>query len=86
MIQYRKASTLLSGADFTSYYQGLIDISNRTSVAFDDLAESMYSALSAGVEQEKVLEFVENSVKLSKGGFTQTATAIDKRYRLPKIK
>lgn len=46
----------------------------------------MYSALSAGVEQEKVLEFVENSVKLSKGGFTQTATAIDKRYRLPKIK
>lgn len=68
---------MLSGDDFTSYYQGLIDISNRTSVAFDDLAESMYSALSAGVEQEKVLEFVENSVKLSKGGFTQTATAID---------
>lgn len=86
MIQYRKASTLLSGDDFTSYYQGLIDISNRTSVAFDDLAESMYSALSAGVEQEKVLEFVENSVKLSKGGFTQTATEIDKRCRLPKIK
>lgn len=77
---------MLSGDDFTSYYQGLIDISNRTSVAFDDLAESMYSALSAGVEQEKVLEFVENSVKLSKGRFTQTATAIDKRYRLPKIK
>ena len=86
MIQYRKASTLLSGDDFTSYYQGLIDISNRTGVAFDDLAESMYSALSAGVEQEKVLEFVENSVKLSKGGFTQTATAIYKRYMMPKIK
>ena len=37
----------------------------------------MYSALSADVDQEHVLEFVENSVKLSKGGFTQTATAID---------
>ena len=74
---FAKASTLLKGDDFTSYYQGLIDISNRTGVAFSDLSESMYSALSAGVAQEKVLDFVESSVKLSKGGFTQTATAID---------
>ena len=55
----------------------MIDISNRTGVAFADLAESMYSALSAGVDQENVLEFVDNSVKLAKGGFTETATAID---------
>lgn len=74
---FAKASTLLKGDDFTSYYQGLIDISNRTGIAFSDLSESMYSALSAGVAQEKVLDFVESSVKLSKGGFTQTATAID---------
>ena len=74
---FAKASTLLNGDDLTKYYEGLIDISNRTGVAFTDLAESMYSALSAGVAQENVLEFVENSVKLSKGGFTQTATAID---------
>lgn len=74
---FAKASTLLSGDDLTKYYEGLIDISNRTGVAFTDLAESMYSALSAGVAQENALEFVENSVKLSKGGFTQTATAID---------
>ena len=52
-------------------------MSNRTGVAFTDLAESMYSALSAGVPQDNVLEFVENTVNLSKGGFTQTATAID---------
>lgn len=74
---FAKASTLLSGDDLTKYYEGLIDISDRTGVAFTDLAESMYSALSAGVAQENALEFVENSVKLSKGGFTQTATAID---------
>ncbi len=74
---FAKASTLLSGNDLEKYFEGLIDISNRTGVAFADLAESMYSALSAGVDQENVLEFVENSVKLSKGGFTQTATAID---------
>lgn len=74
---FAKASTLIKNDDLTKYFEGLIDISNRTGVAFTDLAESMYSALSAGVPQDNVLDFVEKSVKLSKGGFTQTATAID---------
>ena len=74
---FAKASTTLSGDDLTKYFEGLIEMSNRTGVAFTDLAESMYSALSAGVPQDNVLEFVENTVNLSKGGFTQTATAID---------
>jgi TP901 family phage tail tape measure protein len=74
---FAKASTLLSGDDLTKYFEGLIEMSNRTGVAFTDLAESLYSALSAGVPQDNVLEFVENTVNLSKGGFTQTATAID---------
>ncbi|MGN0701209.1 MAG: phage tail tape measure protein [Oscillospiraceae bacterium] len=74
---FAKVKTLLKGNDLEKYFEGLIDISNRTGVAFTDLAESMYSALSASVPQDNVLEFVENSVKLSKGGFTQTATAID---------
>lgn len=74
---FAKVKTLLKGDDVQKYYEGLIDISNRTGVAFNDLAESMYSALSAGVDQESALGFVEKSVKLSKGGFTQTATAID---------
>lgn len=74
---FAKASILLSGDDLTKYFEGLIEMSNRTGVAFTDLAESMYSALSAGVPQDNVLEFVENTVNLSKGGFTQTATAID---------
>ena len=74
---FAKASTLLSGDDLTKYFEGLIEMSNRTGVAFTDLAESMYSALSAGVPQDNVLEFVENTVNHSKRGFTQTATAID---------
>lgn len=74
---FAKASALLTDKDLEKYLEGLIDISNRTGVAFKDLAESMYSALSAGVDQENVLEFVENSVKLAKGGFTETAAAID---------
>lgn len=74
---FAKVSTLLNGEDLEKYYQGLIDISNKTGVAFADLAESMYSALSASVPKDNVLEFVEKTVNLSKGGFTQTATAID---------
>ncbi len=38
---FAKASTLLSGNDLEKYFEGLIDISNRTGVAFADLAESM---------------------------------------------
>lgn len=73
---FAKASTLLTG-ELQQYKDGLMEISDSTGVAFTDLAESMYSALSAGVSQDSVLSFVEDSVKLSKGGFTQTATAID---------
>ena len=73
---FAKASTLLTG-DLEQFRSGLEEISDRTGVTFADLAESMYSALSANVAQENVLEFVENSVKLAKGGFTETATAID---------
>lgn len=73
---FAKASTLLTG-DLEQFRGGLEEISNRTGVTFADLAESMYSALSANVAQDNVLEFVENSIKLAKGGFTETATAID---------
>ena len=62
---FAKASTLLKGDDLEKYFEGLIDISNRTGVAFADLAESMYSALSAGVPQDNVLSFVEDTVNLS---------------------
>lgn len=74
---FAKVKTLLSSDDTEKYYNQLIELSNETGVAFDELAESMYSALSAGVAQDKALDFVASSVKLSKGGFTDTATAID---------
>lgn len=74
---FAKVKTLLKGDDVQKYYDDLIAMSNRTGVAFTDLAESMYSALSAGVAQDSVVDFVEKSVALSKGGFTSAATAID---------
>ena len=49
-----------------------VDVSDAT-----ELADAAYQALSASVETDKVAGFVEDAVKLSKSGFTETATAVD---------
>lgn len=55
----------------------IIELSNNTGVAFTELAEAQYQAISAGVETASSVKFVETAVKASKGGFTDTTTAID---------
>ena len=55
----------------------ILDLSTKTGRSATELADAAYQALSASVATEKVGEFVEDAVKLSKAGFTQTATAVD---------
>lgn len=74
---FAKVKTMLSGNDLDRYYDDLMSLSNETGVSFENLSEAMYQALSAGVSQDKAVEFVKSSVSLSKGGFTEVATAID---------
>ncbi len=74
---YAKVKTMLSGNDLNQYYDDLMSLSNKTGVSFENLSEAVYQALSAGVSQDKAIEFVKSSVSLSKGGFTEVATAID---------
>ncbi len=52
-------------------------ISNETGIAQTEIAESIYGALSAGVESEKVLSFVRSGINLTRAGFTDMGTAID---------
>lgn len=52
-------------------------ISNATGIAQNEISEAIYGALSAGVESEKVLEFVRSGVDLTRAGFTDMETAID---------
>ena len=52
-------------------------ISDATGIAQTEIAEAIYSALSAGVESEKVLEFVRSGIDLTRAGFTSMETAID---------
>lgn len=76
---FAKVSTLLDDGivDFTDYKDALIDGSNDTKVAVDEYSESVYQAISAGVDQRKAVEFTTDAMKLAKGGFTSGASAVD---------
>lgn len=56
---------------------GIKDLSTTTGVSMAEISGAMYSAISAGQSTGDALGFVETSMKLAKGGFTDTATATD---------
>jgi len=75
---FAKTSTLLKdGTDFKAYSDSIISLSNKTGVAAEELTETVYSAISAGVDQAEAVEFAGTAAKLAAGGFTDSATAVD---------
>lgn len=52
-------------------------ISDMSGIAQKEIAESMYDALSSGVDPSKVVGFTESAIKLTKAGFTDMGTVID---------
>lgn len=75
---FAKVNTLLSDdADRTAYFNDIKNASRSTGVVVSDLSEAVYSALSASVDEDSAVDFTQNAVKLAKGGFTDTATAVD---------
>lgn len=76
---FAKVSTLLDEnvVDFDKYKESLITGSNETKVAVGEYSESVYQAISAGVDQTKATEFTTEAMKLAKGGFTSGASAVD---------
>lgn len=75
---FAKVNTLLADTtDLDSYKKAIIDLSNKTGVATGDLCESIYSAISASVDQANAIDFVASALKLAEGGFTDAATAVD---------
>lgn len=55
----------------------IIELSNNTGESVADLAESVYSAISGGVDTADAVSVVGKATQLASGGFTSTATAID---------
>ncbi len=75
---FAKVNTLLSeNADRTKYFNDIKNASRSTGVVVSDLSEAVYSALSASVDEDSAVDFTQSAVKLAKGGFTETATAVD---------
>ena len=57
--------------------QQIIDLSNETGVAATDVAENVYNAISAGQKTADAVNFVAQSLSLSKAGFSDTGAALD---------
>lgn len=74
-----KVGTMLNGTS-----KSMDDVKNETkslsqefATSQSDIAEAMYQAISAGVDATRTQEFLTVALKASKGGFTDTATAVD---------
>lgn len=76
---FAKTATLLSGTpeELEKYSQSILGLSNDTGIAASELTETVYSAISAGVDQANAVEFAGEAAKLAAGGFTDSATAVD---------
>lgn len=74
-----KVNTLvdLSSEELNEYSKQLKQVAKDTGGSLTDLSESMYQAISASIPLEDSIKAVEVATKLAKGGFTDTATAID---------
>ena len=57
--------------------KSVLDLSSESGQSTETLTEAMYQALSAGVKTTDVVDFLTVAVKDAKGGFTDTATAVD---------
>lgn len=77
-----KASTLVDTAvyDMDDLKEKILEVSNRTGVAADQLGESMYNALSSSVpmgeEGAEMMAFLEANTRLARVGFTDIDTAV----------
>lgn len=57
--------------------RSLMDLSAETGQSVNDLGEATYQAISASVDTADAVDFVRQSTKLSIGGFTNQAAAVD---------
>lgn len=74
-----KVSTLIdtSVVDINTFKNSLIQLSDASGISVNDLTESLYEALSAGVSTSGSMEFLAKATKLAKSGFADTTQTID---------
>ncbi|KAF0092170.1 MAG: phage tail tape measure protein family [Fusobacteria bacterium] len=78
-----KISTLYGGIDVdtNNLKKSIMSLSNQTGIAANEIAGGYYEALSAGLpvtnDMKDTTEFMTQAIQLSKGGFTDTASAVN---------
>lgn len=55
----------------------ILEVSNQYGISASDITEAAYSAISAGQDTSDAVQFVADSMKLAKAGFTDSGTSID---------
>lgn len=55
----------------------IMELSEQTGVSASEIAESVYSAISAGQSTGDAVNFVTNATMLARAGFSDTATTVD---------
>ena len=75
----RQVSTLTSKAvlPLSKIKKEVKSISHETGIAQKEVANSMYEALSSGINEKEVVEFTKSAYTLTEAGFTDMSTAID---------
>lgn len=76
---FAQVSTLLdeSSTDYAKYNNDIRKLSSEMGIAYEDVAEAVYSSMSAGQGQNDAVEFTEKMAKLAGGGFTEVSKAVD---------
>jgi len=74
-----KVSTMVdtNTVDMKKWGKELVNVSNQTGIAVDEVTEATYQALSAGVKQKDVNNLLLSSNKLAIAGYTDLTTVID---------
>lgn len=57
--------------------EAITQLSNEMGIGASDIAEAVYTSISAGQDTADAVNFVENATKLARAGFTDTANATD---------
>lgn len=63
--------------NMTDMSKAIMQLSTDTGIAAEDIAVATYSAISAGVDVSKSVEFVATANALAVGGFTDMTTSVD---------
>ncbi len=76
---FQKVNTLanLSQEEFEKYKESAIQSSNEMGISLNEYNESIYTAMSSGIDFAHAQEFVAEANKLSVAGFTDNTKAVD---------